>query len=139
MKDYLLSQEECDWKPSKHNNKPCPKHGFESDLTDSEQQDIKRAGGLDANKYVDLDESYRREEARNKRIVKQTENRWNKQRENIVSNPEQHFTKNQLNDIEFCSKRLGMTKKRFLEKVAFEIVVHRNSPREAIEKVYYNE
>lgn len=123
--------DECKWDENKHDGKPCPIHeGFASDLTDKEKEEIKRAGGLDADKYVSKDEENRKTVQRTERILK---NRM----DDICEHPEQHFTKTQRRTIHNNAVMLGMSESRYMKLLASKIVLgKRRDYNSAIEEVF---
>jgi len=129
FKNKKIEAEECDWNELKHHGKPCPKHGYESDLTDEEQEDIKNAGGLDADKYK---EPELENQLRTRRIETIYKNRIN----DVAENPSKYFKKSQLQRIHNYSLINGIAEDKFLLKVAFKIIVSGLEPEEAIERVY---
>lgn len=131
LSDRKLQEEECEWQPSKHHGQECPKHGYESDLTDDEIEGIKKAGGkMDGEKEPlnSEEESWRR--------VHRTETIFKNRIDSIVSNPEEYFKKSQIQRIHNYSKMLEISEKKFLERVATKMVVSRFSPEQAIEWAY---
>jgi len=129
LKDKMLQDEECNWEPSKHGGKQCPIHGG-SDLSDVDADAIKKAGGLDADRY-------RSEEDMSRARVKRTETIFTNRINDIVNNPENHFTSGQLKRLHNYAVLSYSSDKDFLRKVAFKMVVSRFSPEQAMESVYY--
>lgn len=123
--------DDCKWNESKHDGKPCPIHeGFASDLTDKEKEEIKAAGGLDADKYVSKDDEERKRVNGTERILK---NRM----DDINDHPERFFTKKQMKNIHNNAAMLGMGESRFIRLLAKKIVLGKRKDYDnAIEEVF---
>ena len=123
--------DECKWNENKHDGKPCPIHeGFASDLTDKEQEEIKKAGGLDADKYVSKEEEDRKR-------VKRTETILKNRMDEIKNHPEKYFTKKQLKNIHNNAVISKMSDSQYIRLVAKKIILGKRKDYDnAIEEVF---
>lgn len=100
-----------------------------SDLSDVDADAIKKAGGLDADKY-------RSEEEVTRALVRDTEKDFISRMNDVMNNPDSYFDEYQLQRIHSYSAFFGMPEKEYIRRVAFKMIVSKFSPNQAIESVY---
>ena len=93
-------------------------------ITMEEYDEIKAAGGLDAQKYKPKES-----------LTEQTERLTLKKRNDIINNPDKYFSKKQLTEIKNLARMSDVTYKYYLNKVAFKIAFGM-SARQAIDITY---